>query len=313
MKLSVILPVYNVEKYIIDCLKSINNVLGSDCECIIIDDGSTDDSYNLCYNYVKNKAQFKLIHIDNHGVSYARNLGIQRAKGEYITFVDSDDIIKFIDLEFLRGDNIYSLNIAVLEEENVKFKKFKNRKNICDNFIRYPMYMNSVCNKFFKKKIIDQFNLTFDEKQYAAEDLLFLIKYLIKSKSEICYLDIDYYIYRMNNTSLSHKKLSCNIIENYYVTYKKIDNLCSKYNEKETYAKLLRFLRLKTSILYLLDIDCFDVNKFRNRTIKTDVWTYDRRVDIFIISLCAQLHIDIVPYMYILLKKMRSYFQLPVL
>lgn len=90
---SVIVPVYNVEKYLDKCLASILGQTFKDYECIIVDDGSPDNSNTIIDNYVKKDQRFKVIHQKNMGLSAARNVGLDIAKGDYITFIDSDDYI----------------------------------------------------------------------------------------------------------------------------------------------------------------------------------------------------------------------------
>ncbi len=93
MKVSVIVPVYNVEKYIIKCLESVKRQSFDNFECLIIDDGSKDNSIELAEKYVKDDNRFKIYHKENGGLSDARNYGIDLSKGEYLFFLDSDDYI----------------------------------------------------------------------------------------------------------------------------------------------------------------------------------------------------------------------------
>lgn len=93
MKVSVIIPVYNTQKYLARCLDSILNQTQSELEILLIDDGSTDDSGKLCDAYAKKDNRFQVIHKENGGVSSARNAGIERMTGDYCCFVDSDDYV----------------------------------------------------------------------------------------------------------------------------------------------------------------------------------------------------------------------------
>ena len=93
MKISVIVPVYNVEKYLTKCVDSIMNQTYKDLEIILVDDGSTDNSGKICDEYVKKDKRFKVIHKKNGGLSDARNVGIKNSTGEYLSFIDSDDYI----------------------------------------------------------------------------------------------------------------------------------------------------------------------------------------------------------------------------
>lgn len=93
-EISIILPVYNKQKYILNILQDIREQIFEEFECIIIDDGSTDDSGRLCDEFARDDLRFKIIHIKNQGVSHARNIGIKKATGKYITFIDADDRIE---------------------------------------------------------------------------------------------------------------------------------------------------------------------------------------------------------------------------
>ncbi len=98
-KISVIVPVYNVEKYLRRCIDSILSQTFSDFELLLIDDGSKDKSGDICDEYVAKDVRIKVFHKANAGVSSARNLGLDKAKGEFIFFVDSDDFLDKTHLE----------------------------------------------------------------------------------------------------------------------------------------------------------------------------------------------------------------------
>ena len=93
VRVSVVIPVYNVEKYLVQCLDSVVAQDYKDIEVILVDDGSTDSSGLICDEYAKKYQFIDVIHKKNGGLGYARNTGIERAKGDYITFIDSDDIV----------------------------------------------------------------------------------------------------------------------------------------------------------------------------------------------------------------------------
>ena len=103
-KISVIVPVYNIEHYIEECIKSILNQTFKEFELLLVDDGSTDSSLNICRGYEKKDNRIKVIHKKNGGLSDARNVGIEKACGKYICFIDGDDFIANDTLE-----NMYNL------------------------------------------------------------------------------------------------------------------------------------------------------------------------------------------------------------
>ena len=100
-KISVIVPVYNVEPYLIECLESIINQTYRDLEIILIDDGSTDKSGDICEEYAKKDDRIIVIHQSNQGSASAKNAGLRKASGEYLAFVDSDDFLQEDAYEFM--------------------------------------------------------------------------------------------------------------------------------------------------------------------------------------------------------------------
>ena len=107
MKFSIIIPVYNVESYVVKCLESVNNQSYTNYEAIIVNDGSTDNSKKLIKDYIKNKPQFKYYEKENGGLSDARNYGLKYISGDYIIFVDSDD---YLSLDLLQNLNNILIN-----------------------------------------------------------------------------------------------------------------------------------------------------------------------------------------------------------
>ena len=135
-KISVIIPVYNVEKYLDICLDTVLAQTFKDFEAVCINDGSTDNSLNILEHYQKFDKRIKIIQTENKGLSHARNKGIKEAKGEYITFVDSDDYISEICLESMnknldeqKADFLYS-NIIQTDNITRKFYIWEQRKNL---------------------------------------------------------------------------------------------------------------------------------------------------------------------------------------
>lgn len=135
-KVSVIIPVYNVEKYLIECLKSIVNQSYKNLEIILVDDGSPDNSGKICDEYATCDTRIKVIHKENGGVSCARNVGLDLASGEYICFVDPDDWLEYnalelcftyllitkADLCFFDYDLVYRGGVTVVELQSQEIR-----------------------------------------------------------------------------------------------------------------------------------------------------------------------------------------------
>lgn len=189
-KVSVIVPVYNVEKYLHKCIESIINQTLSSIEIILIDDGSTDNSSYIIDEYAKIDSRVKVIHKENGGQSSARNIALDMARGEYIGFVDSDD---WLELDMY--ENLYNLiresesDIAVCGRQTYdEDGKLTNKVNIEDKIIdlnkisleeyivKELFYKHTVVvwNKLYKKKIINNNNIRFENVNYVgSEDALF--------------------------------------------------------------------------------------------------------------------------------------------
>ena len=180
---SVIIPVYNTEKYLRDCLDSIISQSYTNWECILIDDGSTDKSGEILLEYAKKDARFKVIQKENGGVSSARNCGIRNMSGDYLCFVDSDDVVdKEYISQLLQLIDDESICLSVCRFKGVKKKAFKIPKNkretILSLFDIKKGIRGYIGAKMFKTSYIKEKNILFDENQHLAEDVLFIYKYI---------------------------------------------------------------------------------------------------------------------------------------
>lgn len=214
MLISIIVPVYNTEKYLDECIQSILNQTYSNFELLLINDGSSDRSGEICDKYALKDDRIKVFHQKNAGVSAARNLGLEHAKGEWVTFVDSDDyigqnyLLDFIKLEIYE-DLIYQNTIKFNDFNKEKLYTFKNetmsiKKFIEDNMITSYGYVHS---KFFKSKIIIDNNLRFDVELSFAEDSIFILSFLNYSNN-IYFSEIANYYYRDTPNSLVKQSYS---------------------------------------------------------------------------------------------------------
>ena len=164
MKFSVIIPVFNSEKYIYKCLESVINQNLKDFECIIVDDGSSDNSGSICDEISKLDERLQVIHQKNKGVSAARNAALQCAKGEYICFVDSDDWISRDMLSVLNNiieretPDIIIFGYSEVyhdREENHFIDGCLSLLRLKEKFIS-DQYHNYLCNKCFRKELFNK-------------------------------------------------------------------------------------------------------------------------------------------------------------
>lgn len=211
--ISIIIPVYNVEAYLGKCLDSIDKQSYSNFEAILINDGSKDNSLKICEQYVEKDKRFVLVNQNNGGVSKARNAGLLKAKGKYITFIDSDDTVDSKYLEILYGNlRSTSANISMCTwdyEENVVYNDSHmpqcwSRQQTFLEMFKTKKVDGSVCSKLYSRECID--NLFFDENLKIGEDQLFAIE-AIERASKIVFQEIPLYTYFIRTTSAMHSKL----------------------------------------------------------------------------------------------------------
>jgi glycosyltransferase involved in cell wall biosynthesis len=211
--ISIIVPVYNAEKYLGACIESITSQTYKNLEIILIDDGSSDNSGKICDDYAEKDNRIRVIHKENGGVSKARNDGLKLVSGEYIGFVDSDDTISPKMFESLfKNLSENSADIAVCDYEMVyadrrvsvnprgismKFSAEESIKNV----LLGKYFQGHLCNKLFKASVLK--DIFFDEDIYVYEDMLVVIKALLKSKS-VFFDSTPYYDYYMRDDSAFH-------------------------------------------------------------------------------------------------------------
>ena len=216
-KISIIVPVYNVENYLERCVESILKQTYTNFELLLINDGSTDQSGELCDQLVSKNGNIKVFHLENAGVSNARNVGIQNSTGEWITFVDSDDFITNDYLETLisavDGDDSIGFSIARLHHiKNGQITELpvfsgKEEKWSTEQTMRELLTTSKTSffpvAKLFKREIISDF--TFNTDYHLAEDALFLTEVLLKTKCTSIFIDkpIYYYDHRQGSATTS--------------------------------------------------------------------------------------------------------------
>lgn len=218
---SIIIPVYNVEKYIRNCVESCINQTYSNIEVIVINDGSNDSSPIILDELAKKNKKIKVIHKNNSGVSSTRNLGIIESNGEYIVFVDGDDYLSSDAIEYMVG---------LIEEESSEFAILKN----CFTKIGQPQFENIITkisnedavalllglsmelgcwNKIYSKKMLEREKIKFDENLFYGEGLDFILK-VAQCANHIVLGTKSVYYYRKNNLKSATSKFNYKKFEN---------------------------------------------------------------------------------------------------
>ena len=255
--ISIVVPIYNVEKYLERCLNSLIQQTLKSIEIILVDDESPDNCPQLCDKYAEWDSRIKVIHKKNEGLGFARNSGMQIATGEYITFVDSDDFValdtyerlysvaklKDLDICYFRFCRYYEDGTIKPMNDWNKEEYFLTKNDVQKFFLEMVgpkpeekidiKYSMSVCKAIFKLDILKVNNLQFvSERNVASEDLIFHLD-LAPYINKIGYLPMPYYYYYVNPSSIS-----------------------TSYSE-EKYQRLLKLAKIvqqRLSLLYLDDI-----------------------------------------------------------
>ena len=215
MMISIIVPVYNSEKYIDRCLDSILNQTYKDLEIVLVNDGSNDQSLKILENYALRDTRIKVVNQENKGVAAARNTGLDNATGDYILYVDSDDWIENNMVERMvelsaNADIVFCGNDNAVSPESVKkiigiTKEIWNKDKIIYEFLRHKIMSGMLWNKLIKRSLTD--GCRFNPKTGYGEDAEFLWQVLQNTNSMIVTNEILYH-HVPDENSISHLSYS---------------------------------------------------------------------------------------------------------
>ena len=262
--ISIIVPVYNVEKYLKRCMDTLQNQTYENIEIILVDDGSPDDCPQLCDEYARKDSRVKVIHKSNEGLGMARNSGFEIATGSYIVFVDSDDYVTedmceklysatiLYNADVVYGGVYYDNNGKVKCENNTFKEKIwqgdEVRSFLLDliatepNVKRDTVMEVSVWKAMFKRTLFDKYNIRFEsERKYISEDVIFDIDYISKAQC-VVWIASPVYYYCVNPDSLS-KTFRTDRFQKVKVLYQEIKRrLMPFYDSKVIELRSDRFL-----------------------------------------------------------------------
>ncbi len=267
-KISIIIPVYKVEKYLRRCLDSIVAQTFTDWECILIDDGSPDNSGKICDEYAANDERFRVFHQENQGVSAARNKGLDEAKGEWITFVDSDDWVdeKYLALLYenakQKNADVVITGSVLTDGENIlcEYVPTNGWLNIPKDF---TMNLQSPWGKLFRMDICKKNNFKFPLNITVQEDLYFNFLFLISTKKIYGIANTPYNYFRHKESTL-YNLTKQKIFDEVHVL-SLIEKKLSDINApKEWYVNFLleRKIYVKNELLFALSKP--DISEWRN-------------------------------------------------
>lgn len=248
-KVSVVVPVYNTERYLGYSINSILSQTYTEIEVILINDGSTDNSLKICNNYAHIDPRVKVVDIKNGGVGHARNIGIENASGYYLQFVDSDDVIAPDMIEtFVHAIELYSkdivfcgMKIVTLEDNNPEdIKECTSegigRECVLDRDVFFEnmacllwktAMLEGPCNRLYKMDIVKKNQLKFPEDISLGEDFLFNMDYYEKCNGAVLLEQKLYYYLQVNNQALT-KKVRQDLFENQMMLIERFEALLEK-------------------------------------------------------------------------------------
>lgn len=274
--ISIIVPIYNVEKYVKKCIESIINQTYKNIEIILINDGSKDTSLSICKDYKNKDKRIKLINQENGGVSKARNKGLNIAKGEYIVFIDSDDYItknyieKLLNAAIETGADVVESNYIriedsgkIIEKSNIKNYYSKNNYEINKGFLENIFFKNMLWNKIFKKSVIK--NLKFKDYK-TSEDFEFLVNVYLNTNIKVNIEDYLYY-YVNRNGSICNQTFSEKTLDVIYAR-EEVFKLYKNLN----YTNLCEYISLKIiNLIYFFYEDVKKIEKSKRKVIRDEL------------------------------------------
>ena len=229
MKVSIIIPVYNVESYLVPCLQSVSQQSFTDFEVWLIDDGSKDRSAEICDSFVSQDPRFHVVHKQNAGVSTARNLGIEKSEGEWICFIDSDDTVEPHYLQNLYEEVNGHRDTLIMQGYTKLYTNGKKEPHCFEDETfgkgnmdvafkeRHLNRQGFMVGKLYNRSVLNQHGIRFNTKIHYAEDVMFMLTYLchIDKVRTIKGANYNYFI-RSKSGSLSQK---INSFESEYTCY----------------------------------------------------------------------------------------------
>ncbi|MCL4417954.1 MAG: glycosyltransferase [Actinobacteria bacterium] len=320
MLVSIIIPIYNSQEHLARCLDRLQNQSYKRIEVIMVDDGSTDKSSIICANYMRGDKRFRLIQKTNGGVSSARNIGIEKANGAYIGFVDSDDYVErnmiqnLVELQKRYNSPDILIYNCYKEDLNGKSRIRPLRSEVSvltpevtlNLILKREYFQGYVCNKLFKADLLQQDNkILFDEQIHVCEDLLFCCQCILASKN-IVYDATPYYhyVFHSNNNSIkfNYKKLTA------LDAYEKIIELLVLNDKSGVNEFKNSFIRINIS--FLIQSIKEEKNLKTLRTLRSNLYRYRlselTEVSVQVSCFLARLSPHLIYYLWRILKRNRD-------
>lgn len=276
--ISIIIPVFNTELWLSECLDTVLNQTFTNFEILLIDDGSVDNSGFICDKYASLDERVSVFHIQNVGVSRARNFGLEHSSGQYICFVDSDDTIHPNLLEVLVNEQYRTKVDWIISGYITKYEKTNTERAYqLDSKVNYGSVGNlfvesdmkgiffTNCGKLYLKSLLDKYSIKFSSNHTMGEDFLFNKDYLLRISSYAT-IGVEYYYYRMvnNSQSLINKYRHDYFDINIYLLQTRI-KICSKLGiSNEKYFEFLNSKKYEIILLSIINLykpDCTETRR----------------------------------------------------
>ena len=271
--ISIIVPVFNVEKYLKRCLNSIINQAFQNFELILVDDGSTDNSGKICDEYKLKDNRIKVIHQENAGLSVARNVGIESAVGQYIGFVDADDYISYNMYEVLYNcliENNADVAVCGLYNcfANKKVPQYKKKEfYLLDNITALKMALEGVVfsvhavNKLYKRKL---FKDNMFPKGKLSEDAFVIPKVLYESnKVAVKTLPMYYYVHHNDSITTSrYQEKDLDVVNAYFRNLKFVEKNCPQLRRQAEFRLMWAFMYVLDKMILTENLHKEDMSKY---------------------------------------------------
>lgn len=283
--ISIVVPVYNVEKFIVKCLDSIIHQTYRNLQIILVDDGSSDHSGAICDQYQNKDVRIQVVHQQNKGVSNARNVGLSLVKGKYVAFCDADDWLEPDMYEYLHGllqntdCNIASCGAWMESSENKTAIGYATKQlhlNVKDAIaaLHVRSQLNGwMCTKLFETAVVQ--NLFFDEDLKVCEDYIFQCDAIEKSRGVVCGTETKYH-YIQRKSSVSNNGYTQEFEKGLIATKQYIDRYIQLYPDKKRDLMAKYMLDIMGVLTAMIKGNCIDdirVKEIR-KCIRKNIWGY---------------------------------------
>jgi glycosyltransferase involved in cell wall biosynthesis len=308
---SIIIPVYNVELYVEKCINSIINQTYQNIEIIIINDGSTDNSGNVCHNFESSDARIRFVNQVNKGVSVARNLGLSMAQGEWVYFIDADDYLELNTIELLSNEfesnlDVIQFGLSVILDEKIlrskhpsEYKKVFQKTDLFRSIIMKPL---SACLIIVKRSILIHNNIKFNTLLKHNEDSLFVFQ-ILSNCNGLLFYDKAFYNMQLRSNSVTSRPITLSRINNKLIY---LQLLIDYYKEKEMVNLITGDIEVSLKNFFM-DISNYSFrNKDEKRQLNEDFRLFFIKNKLYLKSFfvrIAFIHIGIILFFLKLKKK----------